>query len=217
MSIDSLEKSLSNLNLNSFQESFHKIFIERIEHFDIMLSIIESKEAFIINLFANEKLYRQLHDNIQNNIYDCKDLVKKITKNRPPTYFDIMNKQKHNKISIFQEFKNLSIECIQSFARTFFQIFWFNYLTNSFHYLRFITQIIVDPSLQEIYTNSQRPNKQDNDDVKNNVFHRGANSCCSLMLSKNSFLTSASWKLPLRTVVCVNELCAMMPRFSQQP
>jgi len=115
MSIDSLEKSLSNLNLNSFQESFHKIFIERIEHFDIMLSIIESKEAFIINLFANEKLYRQLHDNIQNNIYDCKDLVKKITKNRPPTYFDIMNKQKHNKISIFQEFKNLSIECIQSF------------------------------------------------------------------------------------------------------
>ena len=50
------------------------------------------------------------------------------------------------------------------------------------------------------------------------VFHLGAKSCCSLMLSMNSFFTAGSERnAPFNTVVWVNELCAMIPRFSQQP
>jgi hypothetical protein len=49
-------------------------------------------------------------------------------------------------------------------------------------------------------------------------YHLGANSCCSLMLSKNSFFVLPSvLNTPFNTVVCVRLECAIMPRFSQQP
>jgi hypothetical protein len=48
--------------------------------------------------------------------------------------------------------------------------------------------------------------------------YRGAKSCCSLILSKNSFFVpGSSLNAPFNTVVCVKLLCAIIPRFSQQP
>lgn len=45
-----------------------------------------------------------------------------------------------------------------------------------------------------------------------------AKSDCNLMLSINSSLVAGSFlKAPLRTVVCVKLLCAIIPLFSQHP